>query len=131
MKSRSLEANPLLDAWVRFERDGRVTVLTGKAEIGQGVTTALAMIAAEELDVDPARIDVRTADTADGPNEWITAGSGSMEQSGTALRQASAEARRRLLLLASQKLGLPVSQLDVVDGWCARVAPRPPSTTGG
>ncbi len=116
MTSRSLQANPLLDTWLRFECDGRITVLTGKVELGQGLTTALAMIAAEELDVDPARIDVRTADTADGPNEWITAGSGSMEQSGTAVRQASAEARRRLLLLASEKLGLPVTQLEVVDG---------------
>ncbi|MBW2281028.1 MAG: xanthine dehydrogenase family protein molybdopterin-binding subunit [Deltaproteobacteria bacterium] len=116
MTSRTLRANPKLDLWVRFETKGRVTVFTGKAELGQGLTTAIAMIAAEELDVALERVDVRTADTADGPNEWITAGSGSMEQSATALRQAAAEARRRLLELASRKLGVPIPDLEVADG---------------
>ena len=116
MTSRTLRANPKLDLWVRFETEGRVSVFTGKAELGQGLTTAIAMIAAEELDVALERVDVRTADTADGPNEWITAGSGSMEQSATALRQAAAEARLRLMERASERLGLAISDLEIVDG---------------
>ena len=116
MASRSLQLNPKLDAWVRLDEDGRVTIFTGKAEIGQGITTALAMIAAEELDVALKRIDLRTPDTAEGPNEFLTAGSMSIEQSGGAIRQATAEARRRLLEQASEKLGRPASELVVEDG---------------
>jgi len=116
MPSFSLRANPSLDSWIRLVDDGRVSVYTGKVELGQGIATALALIAAEELDVSPARIDLHTADTADGPNEFITAGSGSIEQSGSALRQAAAEARRILLERAAHRLGVPASRLQVDDG---------------
>ena len=64
----SLQRNPDLDTWLAIQSDGTVTVFTGKAELGQGIKTALARIAAEELDVAPARVRVRTADTASGPN---------------------------------------------------------------
>ena len=112
----SLQRNPDLDAWLRIGADGTVTVCTGKVELGQGIKTALARIAAEELDVSLARIRVRTADTADGPDELYTVGSNSLEESGTALRLAAAEARQRLLALASAELGVPVSILRVEDG---------------
>ena len=55
-----LKDNPRLDQWVRFETPGRVTVSTGRVEIGQGVLTAMLQIAADELDVSPDRIDLRT-----------------------------------------------------------------------
>ena len=58
-----LKDNPRLDQWVRFETPGRVTVSTGRVEIGQGVLTAMSQIAADELDVSPDRIDLRTGDT--------------------------------------------------------------------
>ena len=113
---RSLIRNPRLDAWLRIGSDGRVGVYTGKVEIGQGIKTALAVIAAEELDVAFERIDVHTADTARGPNEGITAGSGSVEQSGSALRHVAAQARRHMLELAAEALGAHIDQLQVVDG---------------
>ena len=47
---------PMLDSWIRIDADGRVTVFTGKAELGQGIKTALIQVAAEELRVDPATI---------------------------------------------------------------------------
>ena len=112
----SLQRNPDLDTWLRICTDGTVTVYTGKVELGQGIKTALARIAAEELDVSLARVRVRTADTADGPNELYTVGSNSLEESGTALRLAAAEARQHLLELAAAKLGAPAHALQVEDG---------------
>ena len=76
---RSVRRNPALDTWLRIEPGGRVGVFTGKVEIGQGIVTALALIAAEELDVALECIEVHTADTARGPGEGVTAGSGSIE----------------------------------------------------
>ena len=76
----------------------------------------MSQIAADELDVDLARIDVVSGDTARTPNEGQTAGSLSVEQSGTALRFACAEARHLLLSAAAEKLGVPVSDLKVRDG---------------
>jgi CO/xanthine dehydrogenase Mo-binding subunit len=112
----SLQRNPDLDTWLRIGADGTVTVYTGKVELGQGIVTALARIAAEELDVSLARVRVRTADTADGPNELYTVGSNSLEESGAALRLAAAEARQHLLSLAAAELGVPALALEVDDG---------------
>jgi nicotinate dehydrogenase subunit B len=114
--SPSLANNPELDSWLRIHTDGRITVYTGKVELGQKLTTAFAVIAAEELDVDPGRITVRTAETGGSPNEGYTSGSNSMEDSGTAIRQAAAEARKVLLELASEHLGAPPENLTVTDG---------------
>ena len=112
----SLERNPELDSWLRIDAAGTVTVFTGKVELGQGITTALARIAADELDVALARIRVHTADTAEGPNELLTVGSNSLEESGTALRIAAADARAQLLELAAAELGVPAALLQVDDG---------------
>jgi len=114
--SPSLERNPRLDSWLRIHADGRVSVFTGKVELGQGIKTALAVIAAEELDVALDRVSVKTADTAEGPNELFTVGSASMEESGTAVRQATAAARALLLERAAQRLGTRVEDLCVEDG---------------
>jgi nicotinate dehydrogenase subunit B len=101
----SLAQVPELDRWVAFTAPGRVEVRTGKVELGQGILTALAAIAADELGVDPSRIDMVSGVTGTTPNEWITAGSGSVEQSGMAVRQACAHARRLLLRRAAEHLG--------------------------
>jgi CO/xanthine dehydrogenase Mo-binding subunit len=112
----SLNANRRLSAWLAIEPSGRVTIFTGKIELGQGIGTALSQIAADELDVDLARLDVVHGDTARTPNEGQTAGSLSVEQSGTALRFACAEAREILLSAAAAKLGAPAADLKVSDG---------------
>ena len=114
--SPSLRFTPDLDSWIRIHRDGTVTVFTGKVELGQGLKSAIARIGAEEMDVSLERVRVQTADTACSPNEFFTVGSQSMEDSGTAVRQAAAEARRHLLELASERLGVPVDRLQVEDG---------------
>src|SRR5712664_3903496 len=117
----SLNNNRMLDAWLRIDADGTVTLFTGKIELGQGIGTALTQIAADELDVDLKRIKIVHGDTALTPNEGQTAGSQSVEQSGTALRFACAEARGILVSAAAVKLGVAATALTVSDGTC--VAP--------
>jgi hypothetical protein len=112
----SIERTPALDRWLTFNEDGSITVHTGKVELGQGITTAIAMIAAEELTVSIDRIRVQTADTELTPNEFVTAGSMSVEQSGGAVRIASATAREALLDRASEELRVPRGSLEVEDG---------------
>ena len=114
--SPSLHGNPNLDTWIRIDRDGTVHVSTGKVELGQGLRTAIARIAAEELDVSLERVRVHTADTDMGPVEFPTVGSMSVEHSGAAVRLAAAEARQVMLEAAALRLGAPISELAVSDG---------------
>ncbi len=112
----SLKKDARIASWVGIEADGTVTVRTGKVEIGQGIRTAVAMIAAEELDVALHRIRVVSGVTGDVVDEGVTAGSGSMEQSGRALHQVTAEARAALINKAAAQLGVDAEALEVEDG---------------
>ena len=89
----SLDGNRMLSRWLSINGDGTVTVFPGKVEIGQGILTALVQIVAEELDVAIERIRLAPASTAYSPNEGMTSGSRSIQESGMALRYAAAEAR--------------------------------------
>ncbi len=89
----NLKANPRLSSWLRFDAKGFVELSPGKVEIGQGIVTALAQIAADELDIGLDRIRMIRAGTATSPNEGTTSSSLSVEQSGSAVRQAAAQAR--------------------------------------
>src|SRR5262245_1414170 len=112
----SLQINRRLAQWVRICPDGVVEVSPGKVEIGQGIVTALAQIAAEELDVALARIKMIPATTARSPDEAVTSGSLSIQESGTAIRYACAEARAIYLAAAARQLAVPVESLHVEDG---------------
>jgi nicotinate dehydrogenase subunit B len=112
----SLMHTPDLDSWVRINTDETVTIFTGKAELGQDIKTSVAMIGAEELDLSLDRIRVITADTAQSPNEGVTASSLSLETSGNAIRNAAAEARQILLEAAGEKLDTPIERLTMRDG---------------
>src|SRR5262249_23226745 len=111
----SLAGNSDLDQWLTL-RDGRVVVRSGKAELGQGIRTALVAGPADELGGDPARGDVEGPATGSSPNELITAGSGSIEQSATAVRQACAHARAALLARAAEELGVHADELSCESG---------------
>ncbi|MDA9410279.1 xanthine dehydrogenase family protein molybdopterin-binding subunit [Bradyrhizobium sp. CCBAU 45384] len=113
---QSLAANPRLSSWVRFTAEGRVAISPGKVEIGQGIVTALAQIAADELDVEIGRIEMIRASTAASPNEGVTSGSLSIQQSGRALRHVCAEVRLCFLAAASDRLGVDPALLGVADG---------------
>src|ERR1700758_5527852 len=112
----SLEVNPKLSSWVKFETGGQVTVSPGKVEIGQGIVTALAQIAADELDVDIGRVQMVRVTTAASPNEGVTSGSLSIQHSGRALRHACAEIRQIFLAAASERLGVDAGVLQIEDG---------------
>ena len=109
----SLRNNRRLEGWIRLEADESVTVFTGKAELGQGILTALAQIAAEELDVGFDKIRMVSADTSRGPDEQYTFGSQSVEQGGSALRAASAQARGILLAAAARRFGARPEDLQI------------------
>ena len=80
--------------WVRFEPGGRVQVRNGKVELGQGIGTAIAQIAADELGVPLDVLDLVSGDTGLCPNEWWTSASISIERGGLAVRIACAEVAR-------------------------------------
>jgi nicotinate dehydrogenase subunit B len=105
-----------LDDWLAIETDGSVTAFSGKVELGTGTRTALAQIVAEELDLPLASVNLVMGDTGATPNEGYTAGSMTVVASGTALRQAAAEARRALLEMASTELDAPIDELAMSDG---------------
>ena len=105
-----------VDAYLLIGADGRVSVFSGKIEMGQGVMTSLAQMAAEELGVDLASIDMVLGDTDRCPWDMGTFGSMSTRMFGPALRAAAAEARAVLTGLAATRLGVPAGRLTVRSG---------------
>lgn len=122
--SPSLAANPRLREWVDLSRSGMVTIRPGKVEYGQGVWTALAQIAAEELDVGLDQVRVAGVSTSGSPNEGVTSGSRSIEDSGGALRQVCAQVRAAFLAEAAEKLGADPAALRVERGTARARADR-------
>ncbi len=110
------ELTDRLDAWLAIELDGTVTAFSGKVELGTGVRTALAQIVAEELDVPLERVHMVMGDTARTPDEGYTAGSMTISGSGTALRNAAAEARRAMLGMAAERLDATLDEMIIRDG---------------
>ncbi len=111
-----LADNPRLDRWVTFPAPGKVTVGTGRVELGQGVLTAMAQIAADELGVAMERITIRSGDTEFTPNEGYTAGSQSIQFGGVAMRQACADVRGLFIEQATKVLGCNAGELGIRDG---------------
>jgi len=112
----NLAKNPLLDAWIRIDADGKVTAFTGKAELGQGIRTALLQVVAEELEVPFQQVSLVTADTNRTVDEGYTAGSHSVQDSGTALRNAAAQVREILIAEAARRLKAAPDQLRAEAG---------------
>jgi CO/xanthine dehydrogenase Mo-binding subunit len=122
--SPSLTANPRLREWLDFSVDGVVTIRPGKVEYGQGVWTALAQIAAEELDVALDQVQVAGVSTSGSPDEGVTSGSRSIQDCGGALRQVCAQVRAAFLAEAAGKLGADPAGLAIRRG-TARSAAGP------
>jgi len=104
------------NAYLRIAEDGRVTVYSGKIEMGQGIVTSLAQMAADELAVSLDSIDMVMGDTALCPFDQGTYGSMSTRFFGPALRGAAAEAKAVLLTLAAEHLKTPPDKLSIQDG---------------
>jgi CO/xanthine dehydrogenase Mo-binding subunit len=122
---RNLAANPTLSRWIRVAGDGAVEVHVGKVELGQGILTALAQIAADELDVDLAHIRMVPAGPG-GPDEGLTAGSLSVQDTGPALRLAAANVRYRFVAEAARRWAVDPAALSVANGQIT----GPDTTTG-
>lgn len=113
---QSLLDNPRLDQWIGFDPGGVVRACSGKVEIGQGIVTALAQIVAEELDVPLDAVQLASGDTDAAPDERYTAGSLSIEVSGTSLRLVCAEVRTLFLSRLAERLGCPPAELSIAEG---------------
>lgn len=112
-----LQIHRKLNAWIRIDSASQMVELRiGKVELGQGILTAVTQVCADELDVDFARINIISGDTALVPDEGVTAGSFSMPYCATAVQAASAEVRAILLGLAEVQLNQPALQMKVQNG---------------
>lgn len=105
-----------LSSYIAVGADGRVSAFFGKMDMGQGVFTAIGQIVAEELDVPFKAVTVYMGDTATSVNQGGASGSTGIQLGGKQMRAAAAEARRVLVEMGAQKLGLPADQLTVTDG---------------
>ncbi len=105
-----------IDTWLAIHSDNTATVYIGYVELGQGSTTSLLQVSAEELDLDMSQVRTVRLDTNITPNQGGTYSSSSIARGSPAIRTAAAEARQALLQMASKKLGAPVERLTVSKG---------------
>src|SRR5207302_7462288 len=113
-----------LDSWLSIGRDGKVTVYTGRIDMGTGVQTAFGQLIADELDVPFESVKVIMGDTELTPDQGKSTASSNASVGAQPLRVAAAEARRVLLKMAADRLGVLVDELDVENG-IVRVRSRP------
>jgi nicotinate dehydrogenase subunit B len=112
---KDLAANPLLGHWVTVGHDGIVRLRVGKVELGQGILTALAQIAAEELELPMDQVRMLPASTA-GPDEGLTAGSMSIVEAGPAVRLVCAQVRALFAAELARRARVVAADVAVVDG---------------
>jgi CO/xanthine dehydrogenase Mo-binding subunit len=105
-----------LSSYVAVNADGTVAAYFGKMDMGQGLFVAVGQIVAEELDVPFDSVKVSMGDTATSVNQGGASGSTGIQEGGKQMRVAAAEARRVLVQMASDKLGVPADQLTVTAG---------------
>jgi nicotinate dehydrogenase subunit B len=105
-----------LSSYIAVNADGSVAAYFGKMDMGHGLTVAIGQMVAEELDVPFKAVTVYLGDTATSVNQGGASGSTGIQMGGKQMRVAAAEARRVLVEMAAEKLGLPADQLTVTDG---------------
>ena len=109
-------AKDAVESFLSIGRDGQITVYVGKVDLGTGTKTAMAQIAADELDVPFERITMVMGDTGTTPDQWITGANLTIAQGGAELRKACATARAALVAKAVEKLNVPAAELVTVNG---------------
>ena len=109
-------AKDVVDSFLVLQPGGKVTIYVGKVDLGTGTKTAMAQMAADELDVAFDQITMVMGDTATTPDQWITGANLTISQGGGELRKACATARAALLARASGRLGVPAADLTVANG---------------
>ena len=120
-----------IDTWLAVHADNTATIFIGYVELGQGSTTSLLQIAAEELDLAMSQVSTIRLDTNITPNQGGTYSSSSIARGSPAIRTAAAEARHALLQMASQKLDTPIEKLAVSKGVVSAAAANGGSTRRG
>ncbi|MEH6405663.1 MAG: molybdopterin cofactor-binding domain-containing protein [Leeuwenhoekiella sp.] len=114
--SNNLPPDDQINAWLKILENGKIEILTGKHELGQGISVALKQITAEELNTEIKNITLKLAETDVTPNEWFTAGSASIESSGMSIRNAAASAREILLKKAAALWSVDVNEINLENG---------------
>ncbi|MES2605676.1 MAG: molybdopterin cofactor-binding domain-containing protein [Pseudomonadota bacterium] len=119
-QTRAPQAGPpaadQIDSWIAIHGDNTATIFIGFAELGQGCSTALLQVAAEELDLGMDQVKTVGLDTHVTPNQGGTYSSQAMRRGGPQVQRAAAEARQALLMLAAEQLQIPVTSLRVENG---------------
>src|SRR5712671_1152938 len=105
-----------LSSYIAVNADGTVSAFFGKMDMGQGLFVAIGQMVAEELDVPFKSVTVIMGDTATSVNQGGASGSTGIQLGGKQMRMAAAEARRVLVEMAAEKLGVPADALTVTDG---------------
>lgn len=105
-----------IDSWIAIHADNTASIFIGFAELGQGCSTALLQVAAEELDLGMNQLHNVGLDTHVTPNQGGTWSSQAIRRGRPQVRRAAAEARQALLALAAERLQLPVAQLRIANG---------------
>ena len=105
-----------IDSWIAIHGDNTATVYIGFAELGQGCSTALLQVAAEELDLAMEQIRTVGLETQVTPNQGGTYSSSAMRVGGPQVQKAAAEARQALLRMAAERLAAPLASLSVAQG---------------
>jgi nicotinate dehydrogenase subunit B len=105
-----------LSSYLAVNADGTVSAYFGKMDMGQGLSVAIRQMVAEELDVPFKTVKIFIGDTATSVNQGGASGSTGVQEGGRQMRMAAAEARRVLVEMAANKLGLAADQLTVTDG---------------
>src|SRR5499427_7282055 len=113
--TRSLDLRQI-DTWLAIHADNTATIYIGFAELGQGASTALLQVAADELDLDMSQVRTVQLDTKVTPNQGGTYSSAAINRGSPQIRTAAAEARMAVLQLASKRLNAPVERLTVSKG---------------
>ena len=106
----------VVNSWIAMNKDNTATIYFGKVELGQGNSTTILQLVAEELDMDIAQLSVAPVDTAHSMNQGATVSSSSIFQAGPQIRSAAAELRQELLRRAVLKLNVAADQLTVANG---------------
>ncbi len=105
-----------LSSYLAVNADGTVSAYFGKMDMGQGLSVAIRQMVAEELDVPFKTVKIFIGDTATSVNQGGASGSTGVQEGGRQMRMAAAEARRVLVEMAANKLGLAADQLTATDG---------------
>lgn len=112
----NLKKHPRLGQWLDVGQDGRIRAYSGKVDIGQGISHALRLVVAEELQLAPEQVHMVKPTTVASPDEAVTSGSLSIQHSGASLRYAAAHLREACRARYARKIGVAPQAVALENG---------------